>query len=144
MMSSWIFPGTSTGIPAIEPGTIFKNNGYNITIPIHFQNLAQHRAYYIALALTQQKPFSTYTQRMGDIVIVRAGPIIMTTSECIDILMTNIPSEIELDYKAKNPSKVTRDAMAYVPSLFDPGVVALNYKTKPRKLYYLEIEKPTN
>lgn len=119
-------------------------NGYRITKPFHFKNKAHHRAYYIALALAQKKPISVYKQRMGDIVIARDGPIILTTSECIDIIMFDIPPEIELDYNVKNPAKTTKDAMEYVPSFFDPGVVSLDHKTKPRKLYYLEIKKPAN
>lgn len=119
-------------------------NGHKINKPIHFKNKAQHRAYYIAMALAQKKPISAYTLRMGDEVIIQTFPIIMTSSDCIEIIMFEVPPEIELDYNAKNPSKSAREAMEYVPAFFEPDVVIYDHKTKPKKIYFLEIKIPAN
>jgi len=129
--SPYIFSGETT----------LEVNGYRIQKPSRFRNLAHERAFEIALVLARKKPSYSYSQRMGDIIITKSSPIIMTTSECIDVITFNGIPEIRLKLDVVNPNKVAFDAMNLVPSLFDPGVVRLGQAKKLRRMWYLEIEK---
>lgn len=138
-MGSWIKPNTFTGIPEIEPGTALIINGYKINKPRRFKNLAHERAFEIALVLAQKKPSYTHSQRMGDIIITTTAPVIMTTSECIDVIMFNGIKEIQLKIDVANPNIVAHRAMEYVPRFFESGNVQVKKRSKGNKMWYLEI-----
>ncbi len=140
-MESWISSDTLIQIPLLNSGIFFNINGYVIIKPNYFKNKAHTRAFEIALILAEKKPAWMNTQRMGDITITVMGPVIMDTSECIDIIMFSVPKEIQLKEDAVNPRVVAHDAMKFVPSFFENGKVILNTKTKGRRPWYLELTK---
>lgn len=128
-MGSWIEPDTYTQIPELEHGISCIINGYKISKPRRFKNLAHERAFEIALVLAQHKP-------------MWSGVTIMTTSECIDVCMFNGIPEIQLKINAVNPSKVAHDAMNLVPSFFEAGKVRVVKRNKGNRMWYLEIQYP--
>lgn len=138
-MGSWINPNTHTGIPEPEQDVPIVINGFTFKRPIYSKNKAHARAFELALALAAKKPLSTYTQKMGDITIEIPGPVIMTTSECIDIMMFGCIPEIKLDLDVANPRKVAHDAMKVVKNFFPEGQVTLDQRTKGRREYYLKL-----
>jgi hypothetical protein len=107
--------------------------------PKRFKNVAHERGYEIALVLLDKKPCFTHTQRMRGTTLTTNGKIIMTTSDCVDVIMFDIDPDIALKYNVSDPDKSARDAMGYVPSFFPEGIVKFDYYTKPRKLWFLEI-----
>lgn len=143
-MSS-IYYGFSTyilsGVPTPDPNAPIDINGYRINKPSRFKNMAHERAFEIAKVLASKKAH-IYTTRMGDTIIEDPQPIVMTTSDCIDVIMFDVSPDIELNYKSKDPDKSARDAMKFVPSFFEEGLVTMDYKTKPRKLWYLQLNSP--
>jgi hypothetical protein len=131
----YIVSGSSKSDP-IAPMLV---NGFRIYKPSRFKNLAHERAFEIALVLASKKPY-IYTQRMGDIMIVSPDPVSINTSECIEVIMFNGDPEIQLKTSVKEPDKSARDAMKYVPNMFDSGKVELKQTKKCRKMWYLEIK----
>lgn len=118
-----LFYSSSLEIP---PGSLIDINGYKIRKPNRFKNLAHERAFEIALVLAQKKS-------------MWSGVTIITTSECIDIIMFNGIPEIQLRLDAVNPQKVAVDAMRFVPSFFESGKVKLEQRKTGKKIRYLEI-----
>lgn len=112
----------------IPPGSLIEINGYKIRKPNRFKNLAHERAFEIALVLAQKKH-------------MWSGVTIMTTSECIDIIMFNGVPEIQLKLDAVKPEKVAKDAMKFVPSFFESGNVRMDHRKHGKKIWYLEISK---
>jgi hypothetical protein len=133
--SEYILNGSSKADP-IAPLLV---NGFRIYKPSRFKNLAHERAYEIALVLASKQPTFTHTQRMGEITIVTKAPVIMTTSECIDVIMFNGDPEIQLKTSAVNPRQVAHDAMKFVPAFFDSGVVTEGQMKNMRRMRYLKI-----
>ena len=127
-----------SGIPIPDPTAPIEINGYRIIRPSRFKNMAHERAFEISKVLASKIPH-IYTQRMGDTIIEDPQPVIMTTSECIDVIMFDVPPDIELDYKAKDPDKAAREAMKFVPSFFDEGIVKLDFRIKPKRMWYIQI-----
>lgn len=115
-------------------------NGFKIYKPSRFKNIAHERAYEIALVLASKQPAYTHSQRMGEITIVTKAPVKMATSECIDVIMFNGIPEIQLKTSASDPDKSARDAMKFVPSFFDEGVVVMEILKRPKRIWYLEIK----
>jgi hypothetical protein len=115
-------------------------NGHRIYKPTRFKNLAHERAFEIALVLASKEPTFTHTYRMRELIIETKGRIIMSTSDCIEVIMFHGITEIQLKYNATDPDKSARDAMKFVPSMFDEGLVIYDFVTKPRKMWYLEIK----
>jgi hypothetical protein len=124
----------------IVPGSIIEVNGYKIKKPERFKNLAHERGFEIALVLAQKQPSFKYSQRMGDEYLCYTSSIIMTTSECIDVIMYNGSRAIQLKEDAVNPGVVAHDAMRFVASFFIETEVNLKTKHKLKRMWYLEIE----
>lgn len=127
-MGSWISPNTFTRIPEPELDIPIVINGYKIEKPRRFKNKAHERAFEIALVLVQKKH-------------IWSGVTIIDSSECIDIIMFQGMPEIQLNINAVNPQKVVLDAMKFVPSFFDDGIVVLKQRRKGKKIWFLEIIK---
>lgn len=125
--------------PGIEPALIV--NGYRLKRPAYFKNKAHARGFEIALVLASKKPAYTYRQRMGDITICKESPVIMVTSECIDVIMFDVPKEIQLDIEVKEPEKSARDAMRFVPDFFEEGIIKFDKYKDRKRTWYLEILK---
>jgi len=115
------------GLPTPDPEALLIVNGFKIQKPKRFKNLAHERAFEIALVLANHKP-------------MWSGVTIMTTSECIDCIMFNGDPDIQLDWDAKNPRKVARDAMEIVPSFFEQGKVKVNKRKHGNHMWFLEIK----
>lgn len=124
----------------IPMGSLIEINGYKIRKPNRFKNLAHERAFEIALVLAQKKPATKYSQRMGDITVQYVSPVIMTTSECIDVIMFNGISEIQLSIDAVNPRVPAHKAMDYVPSFFESGNAQVTKRTAGNHMWYLELK----
>lgn len=124
--------------PTVDPA-ILDINGYKIRKPAYFKNKAQARGFQIALVLASKKPPYVHRQRMGDMVLCTSAPVTMTTSECIDIIMFEVPKEIELAIDVKEPEKSARDAMGHVPKFFEEGTVIFDKFKDRKKMWYLEI-----
>lgn len=112
----------------IPPGSLIEINGYKIRKPNRFKNLAHERAFEIALELAKKKP-------------MWSGVVMMTTPECIDVIMFNGIPEIQLKLNAVKPEKVAKDAMKFVPSFFESGIVRMDHRKHGKKIWYLEISK---
>jgi hypothetical protein len=124
--------------------TLLIVNGYNLYKPSRFKSKARERAFEIALVLASKQPAFTHTQRMGGITIVTEAPVIMTTSECIDVIMFNGDPDIQLGIHAVNPRVVAHDAMDLVKHFFDPGIVIRDKFPDRRRMWYLQISKDKN
>jgi hypothetical protein len=140
-MGSWIKPNTYTGIPKPEPDIPIVINGFTFKRPSYFKNKAHARAFELALGLATKKPLYTYTQKMGDIIIEIPGPVIMTTSECIDIMMFGCIPAIKLSLDVSNPRCVAHDAMKLVKNYFPEGQVKVEQRKIGRHEYYLELKR---
>lgn len=127
-MESWIKTSIYTPVPEIFPGSSIEINGFKIRKPNRFKNLAHERAFEIALVLAQKEP-------------MWSGVTMMTTSECIDTIMFNGIPEIQLKLDAKEPEKVAKDAMWYVPNFFESGIVVMDHRKHGKKIWYLEINR---
>ena len=114
--------------PGFDQEATFLVNGYKLQKPKRYKNLAHERAFEIALVLAQKRP-------------IWSGVTMMTTADCIDVIMFNGDPEIQLKLNAVNPQKVTKDAMKFVASFFDPGLVIFDQRKKGKKLWYLEIKR---
>jgi len=114
--------------PTIDPAAPITINGYLVKRPAYFKNKSQARGYEIALILAQKKPL------WSEITL-------MTTSECIDVIMFDVPREIRLDIEVKEPEKSARDAMRFVPNFFEEGKVIFDKMKKRKRMWYLEIKK---
>lgn len=120
-----LFYSSSLEIP---PGSLIDINGYKIRKPEWFKNKAHARAFEIALVLAQRKP-------------MWSGVIIMTTPDCIDIIMFNGVSQIQLDINAVNPRVPAHKAMRLVPPLFESGKVIMDHGKHGKKIWYLELKR---
>lgn len=107
---------------------ILNVNGYTIYKPYFFKNLAYARAFEIALVLARTKPSWS-------------GVIILSTTECIDIIMEPSIPEIQLDPFVKNPRVPAHDAMKLVPTFFKPGYVTFGQHKNGRRMWYVELKK---
>jgi hypothetical protein len=112
----------------IPPGSLIEINGYKIRKPNRFKNKAHERAFEIALVLAKKKS-------------MWSGITLITTPECIDIIMFNGDPEIQLKLDAKKPEKVAKDAMRYVPNFFESGIVVMDHRKHGKKICYLEINR---
>jgi hypothetical protein len=116
-------------------------NHYVIRKPRRFKNLAHERGFAIAIALAGKEPAICYTQRMGDQEIHVTSPAVMTTQDCIDIIMNSGNPDIQLDREAVNPRVVILRAMKYVPTFFDPDLVSLKQHKNRHRMWFLEITR---
>jgi hypothetical protein len=116
-------------------------NDYIIHKPRRFKNKAHERGYAIALEMAGKEPAIMHRQRMGDMIIETRSPVIMTTNDCIDVMKYCGNPDIQLDKDAVNPRVVALDAMKYVPSFFDPGLVTLKQTKNKRKMWLLELTR---
>jgi len=114
------------GLTVPDQSGLLLVNGFKIQKPKRFKNLAHERAFEIALVLANHKP-------------MWSGVTIMTTSECIDVMMSNGDPEIQLYWDVKNPRKVARDTMELVPSFFEKGKVKVSKRKHGNHMWFLEI-----
>lgn len=117
-----------SGIPEPAHDTLLEINGYKIRKPNRLKNLAQERAFEIALVLAEKPSFWS-------------GVTIITTSECVDIIMFNGVPEIQLKTDAVNPRVVAHKAMEFVPGFFEPGRVLLKKRKYGNRMWFLEIKR---